>query len=90
MRFCPKHVDAVQALAGHRRPGVRQGDHLGPPTMCQLYSQYTFWCMYLLARTAGPSFDAVAAFDDIGLERDGSWPAVQLQEETAGIAEHRA
>lgn len=33
--------------------------------------------------------DAIAAFDDICFEADGSRPAVQLQEEPASIAENR-
>lgn len=32
-------------------------------------------------------FDAVPALDNIGLQRDRPWAAVQLEEETAGIAE---
>ena len=32
----------------------------------------------------------IAALDDIGLERDWPWSAVQLQKETAGIAENGA
>jgi hypothetical protein len=43
---------------------------------------------YLSARTRPASLDAVAALDDIGLEGDGSRAAMQLQKETAGVAEH--
>jgi hypothetical protein len=45
---------------------------------------------YLLACTRPASLDAIAALDDIGLERDGARSAVQLQEEPAGVAENRA
>ena len=38
----------------------------------------------LLARC----FDSVSAFDHICLEGDGSWPAVEFQEETSRVAEH--
>lgn len=45
---------------------------------------------YLLAGAGRASLDAVATLDDIGLEGDGPRAAVQLQEEAAGVAEHRA
>ena len=47
---------------------------------------YAAGSSYPLARRPA-SLDAVAAFDDICLERDGARPAVQLQEESAGVAE---
>lgn len=34
--------------------------------------------------------DAVARLDHVGLERDGTWAAVQFEEETAGVAEDGA
>jgi hypothetical protein len=34
--------------------------------------------------------DTVARLDHVGLERDGSWAAVELKEETAGVAENGA
>lgn len=44
---------------------------------------------HLLA--SGPArLDAVAALDDIRLERDGARAAVQLQEQPAGVAQHGA
>jgi hypothetical protein len=45
---------------------------------------------YLLACARPTGLDAVAALDDIGLERNGAWSAVQLQEEAAGVAQNRA
>lgn len=33
------------------------------------------------------SLDTIAALDDIGLERNGAWSAVQLEKQAAGIAE---
>lgn len=36
------------------------------------------------------SFHPVATLDDIGLEADGAWTPVQLEEEAAGIAEDGA
>ena len=44
---------------------------------------------YLLSRPLTSCLDAIAAFDDICFEADGSRSAVQLQEEPAGIAENR-
>jgi len=44
---------------------------------------------HLLAPWAA-RLDAVAALDDIRLERDGARAAVQLQEEAAGVAQHGA
>lgn len=44
----------------------------------------------LLACTRPASLDAVPALDDIGFEGDGSWAAVQLQEEAAGVAQDRS
>ena len=44
--------------------------------------------MYPLATAWPARLNTIAALDDIGLERDGSRPAVQLQEEAAGIAEN--
>jgi hypothetical protein len=44
---------------------------------------------HLLACARSAGLDAVAALDDICLERDGSRSAVQLQEEAAGVAENR-
>ena len=34
--------------------------------------------------------DAIARLDHVGLERDGSWAAVEFEEEAAGIAEDGA
>jgi hypothetical protein len=34
------------------------------------------------------SLDAIAALDDIGLERNGSRATVQLEEQTAGVAKN--
>jgi hypothetical protein len=34
--------------------------------------------------------DTIARLDHVGLERDGSWAAVELKEETAGVAENGA
>ena len=42
-------------------------------------------------RHVGPhGLDAVAALDDVGLQRDGTRAAVQLQKEAAGVAEDGA
>jgi len=41
----------------------------------------------LLALTC--SLDAVAGLDHIGFEADRPWSAMKLEEETAGIAQHR-
>jgi hypothetical protein len=49
-----------------------------------------FQCLYLSLCAGSASLDAVAALDDIGLERDGARAAVQLQEEAAGVAEDGA
>lgn len=38
---------------------------------------------------AGGSLDAVAALDDVRLETDGTRTAMQLEEETASIAQNR-
>ena len=38
----------------------------------------------------GCCLDAVAALDNISLEADRSWSTVQLEKETAGIAEDAA
>jgi hypothetical protein len=38
----------------------------------------------------GSSLDAVAALDDVRLETDGTRTAMQLEEETASIAQDRA
>lgn len=54
---------------------------------CSIYDNSS---AYLLAHAGSASLDAVAALDDIGLERDGSRAAVQLQEEPAGVAEDGA
>jgi hypothetical protein len=45
---------------------------------------------YLLAASRTARLDAVAALDDVRLERDGPWAAMQLQEEAAGIAQDGA
>ena len=34
--------------------------------------------------------DSIPALDDVCLERDGAWAAMELQEQTAGVAEHGA
>ncbi len=34
--------------------------------------------------------DAIARLDHVGLERDGSWAAVEFEEEAAGVAEDGA
>lgn len=44
---------------------------------------------YLLAAARGARLYAVAALDDVCLERDGSWAAVKLEEKAACIAEDR-
>ena len=41
---------------------------------------------YLFATARSACLDAVAALDHVGLEGDGTRAAVQLQEQTAGIA----
>jgi len=46
--------------------------------------------VYLLLRPRARCFDAVAALDHVGLEADGSRAAVQLEKETAGVAEDGA
>jgi hypothetical protein len=45
--------------------------------------------MYLLLG-AGSSLDAVAALDNVRLETDGTRTTMQLEEETASIAQDRA
>jgi hypothetical protein len=45
--------------------------------------------MYLLLG-ASSSLDAVAALDNVRLETDGTRTAMQLEEETASIAQDRA
>jgi hypothetical protein len=45
---------------------------------------------YLLTATGPACLDAVAALDNIGLERDGAGSAVELQEQAAGVAQDRA
>ena len=85
------HVGAGQALGRHRRQGGLQED-------CSfLQSTEISACTkpeqsgpYLLASTRPTRLDAVAALDDIGLEGDGSWTAMQLQEQAAGVAEDGA
>lgn len=46
----------------------------------------THLLFYFHARAHG--LDTVAALDDIGLERNGAWPTMQLEEQAAGIAEY--
>lgn len=48
----------------------------------------TYLLLHLHARTHG--LDTIATLDDIGLERDWSRAAVQLEEQAAGIAEDGA
>jgi hypothetical protein len=43
----------------------------------------------VLARCLG-SLDAIARLYHVGLERDGSWAAVEFEEEAAGVAEDGA
>jgi len=43
-----------------------------------------------LAAAGAGRLDAVAALDDVGLEGDGARPAVQLEEEAAGVAQDGA
>jgi hypothetical protein len=85
------HDGAGRGLAGRRHRGVRQEGHLGHLSRaCQRQYRDNSGVAYPLA-TAGPArLHAVAALDDIRLERDGARAAVQLQEEAAGIAENRA
>ena len=45
---------------------------------------------YLLTTARPARLDAIPALDDIGLQRDGTRTAVQLQKETTGIAEDGA
>jgi hypothetical protein len=64
---------------------------VSPPCRLLAWQGTSIWRISdLLAHAGRTSLDAVAAFDDIGLEGDGSRAAVQLQEEAAGIAEDRA
>jgi hypothetical protein len=89
---CPKHVGVEQGQASHRHQGVQQEDRLfrQPADESDVYMMLASLHTYLLARTRPASLHAVAALDDIGLERDGAWPAVQLQKQTAGVAENGA
>lgn len=46
--------------------------------------------LFLHLHTRAHGFDTVAALDDIGLERDGAWAAMQLEEQATGIAQDLA
>jgi hypothetical protein len=45
---------------------------------------------YLALRALASSFNPIPAFDNISLEADGPWTAVQLEKKTAGTAEDGA
>lgn len=45
---------------------------------------------YLALRALASSFHPIPTLDHIGLETDRSWATMQLQKESAGIAEHGA
>lgn len=44
---------------------------------------------YLFLRSLVRRLDPVTTLDDIGLKTDGTRATMQLEEETAGVAEHR-
>jgi hypothetical protein len=73
--------DAGRGLAGHRHRGVRQGGHLGRSSeeILDTVVATEVRLSYPLAPAWPAGLDAVSALDDIGLEGDGSRPAVKLQ-----------
>lgn len=46
--------------------------------------------LLLLRQIGAHGFDTIAAFDDVGLERYWARAAMELEEEAACVAEHRA
>lgn len=48
----------------------------------------TYLLLHFHARAHG--FDAIAALDDICLERNRAWATVQLEKQATGVAEHGA
>jgi hypothetical protein len=92
MKSCLRHGGVGRGLTSRRHRGVQQEDHLfrQPEDHVRLAIQLPQSHSYLLACARPASLDAVAALDDIRLERNGSWSAVQLQKETAGVAEDGA
>lgn len=46
--------------------------------------------VYLSLLALSSTLDSISAFDNIGLEAYWPRPAVELEEEAAGIAEHRS
>lgn len=85
------HVGVEQDFERHRRRGGRQEDcSFLQSVQVSVYTDNKQSDPHLLA-SAGPTrLDAVAALDDIGLEGDGSWAAMQLQEQAAGVAQNGA
>lgn len=56
------------------------------PMSGQARQTYLFLSLHIRSHR----FDSVAALDNIGLEGDRAWAAMQLEEQAAGIAQHRA
>jgi hypothetical protein len=64
------------------------------PVLCQSLRarrrQHVHSYLFLLLAVLASSLDTVPTLDHIGLETDGPRPAVQLEKESTGIAEHRS